>query len=160
VPELLGVFAARSGIRKVSIRETFHVVRKFAAASPVQRERDASEAPGDTTPVGVRPAGLRGTGIAQLGNMRPQMADRETDLRTWLLLIRGEYLEMPGLHLTRPQVRRLWGLDQSTCDVLLETLQKSNFLRVTATGGFVLAEGAFEQYCRPADESSQELTSI
>lgn len=29
----------------------------------------------------------------------------------WLRLIHAEYREMPGLHLTKPQVQRLWGLD-------------------------------------------------
>ncbi len=30
--------------------------------------------------------------------------------------VRAEYLEMPGLKLTAPQARRLWGLDCATCD--------------------------------------------
>ena len=28
--------------------------------------------------------------------------------------VRGEFLEMPGLRLTRAQAQRLWGLDEET----------------------------------------------
>jgi len=58
----------------------------------------------------------------------------------WLHLIRAEYLEIPGLHLTRPQVRRLWGLDELTCDALLDALVNVNFLRRTRTGGYVRSD--------------------
>jgi len=36
--------------------------------------------------------------------------------------VRAEYLEMPGLKLTAPQARRLWGLDCATCDAALAAL--------------------------------------
>jgi hypothetical protein len=42
--------------------------------------------------------------------------------------IRGEYLEMPGLRLTRPQAQRLWGLDELTCAQLLDSLAEEQFL--------------------------------
>ena len=29
--------------------------------------------------------------------------------------VQGEFLEMPGLRLTEPQARRLWGLDAASC---------------------------------------------
>jgi hypothetical protein len=63
-------------------------------------------------------------------------------LRTidWLQLIKSEYLEMPGLHLTKPQARRLWGLDDATCDALLETLEKDAFLRRSAANGYIRAD--------------------
>ena len=35
----------------------------------------------------------------------------------------GEFVEMPGLQLTRPQARRLWGLDDETCAVLLGSVR-------------------------------------
>ena len=47
----------------------------------------------------------------------------------WLQLIRAEYLEMPGLHLTAGQVQRLWGLDASLCEALLTALVDGRFLR-------------------------------
>ena len=57
----------------------------------------------------------------------------------WLQIIRAEYLEMPGLHLTEPQAQRLWGLDALTSHTLLETLVASGFLRRTR-GGYMLAD--------------------
>jgi hypothetical protein len=56
---------------------------------------------------------------------------------TWLRLIRAEYLEQPGLHLTRPQIQRLWRLDPHVCDTLLDQLVTTGFLRQTARGAYV-----------------------
>jgi hypothetical protein len=56
----------------------------------------------------------------------------------WLQLIRAEYLEMPGLHLTKEQIQRLWGLDAATCEELLGSLMNARFLRRTPTGAYVL----------------------
>ena len=50
----------------------------------------------------------------------------------WLELIRAEYLEIPGLNLTKEQVRRLWGLDSAVCDGLLAALVEAGFLRCNA----------------------------
>ena len=59
-----------------------------------------------------------------------------------LTQIRGEYVEMPGLRLTLPQARRLWGLDERTCVQLLESLVDASFLRRTVDGKYArLAEG-------------------
>jgi hypothetical protein len=60
--------------------------------------------------------------------------------RQWLHLVRSEYLEMPGLHLTEAQMRRLWGFDQQTCEQVIEALVAINFLRKTAQDGYVLAD--------------------
>jgi hypothetical protein len=57
----------------------------------------------------------------------------------WLRLIEAEFLEMPGLHLTRPQVQRLWGLEPRVCDALLEALISANVLRKTDHGTFALS---------------------
>jgi hypothetical protein len=59
----------------------------------------------------------------------------------WLHLIRAEYLEIPGLHLTKPQVQRLWGLDTMTCDALLKALVDARFLRRTHAGAYVRLDG-------------------
>jgi hypothetical protein len=56
-----------------------------------------------------------------------------------LEIVRGEYLEMPGLRLTKQQARRLWALDADTCDALLSTLEGSGFLRRTREGKYMLA---------------------
>ena len=73
------------------------------------------------------------------------MTEREAKLNDWITVIKGEYKEMPGLQLTKPQAQRLWGLDASTCDVLLETLRTAGFLRVTPRGCYALDETRAEQ---------------
>jgi hypothetical protein len=50
--------------------------------------------------------------------------------------IRSEYLEMPGLRLSREQAQRLWALDASTCARLLECLVASGFLHCGVDGRF------------------------
>jgi hypothetical protein len=57
--------------------------------------------------------------------------------------IRGEYLEMPGLRLTRAQAQRLWALDEQTCVRLLESLTRDRFLYRTDDGTYArLAENS------------------
>jgi hypothetical protein len=58
----------------------------------------------------------------------------------WLQIVRSEYLELPGLHLTRAQMQRLWGFDELTCDDTLNALVSVSFLKKTARGGYILAE--------------------
>jgi len=62
---------------------------------------------------------------------RPETIDE------WLKLIRAEYDEMPGLNLTKAQIQRLWGLDPSLCDRLLVALERTRFLKRTASNGYV-----------------------
>ena len=64
----------------------------------------------------------------------------ETRIADWLQLIRAEYLESPGLHLTKPQVQRLWGLDPVTCDALLEELVHVKFLKRTHRDAYARAD--------------------
>ena len=58
----------------------------------------------------------------------------------WVERIRAEYLEMPGLCLTRNQMRRLLMLDASTCDAAVDELVICGFLRCRADQTFVRAE--------------------
>ena len=53
--------------------------------------------------------------------------------------IRAEYVEMPGLNLTTPQARRLWGLDREACDTALAALVDAKVLSRTREGLFVMA---------------------
>ena len=71
-------------------------------------------------------------------NIVTTVADRT---RESLLLrrVRSEYLEMPGLTLTLAQARRLWHLDEASCEQLLDALIDSGFLRRTWKGTFVMA---------------------
>lgn len=63
-------------------------------------------------------------------------AGAPVDRALLLARIRGEYLEMPGLKLTSAQARRLWGLDASECDSLLEQLVRLRFLTRAPDGGY------------------------
>jgi hypothetical protein len=51
------------------------------------------------------------------------LADERLLRRVW-----DEYVEMPGLRLTRDQARRLWGVDESTCTQLLDNLVTAHVL--------------------------------
>jgi hypothetical protein len=56
--------------------------------------------------------------------------------------VQGEFLEMPGLRLTEPQARRLWGLDAASCDALLGALIDAKFLFRTRDGAFMRVDHA------------------
>ncbi len=44
---------------------------------------------------------------------------------------------MPGMCVTRPQAQRLWGLDSTTCELVLTTLLERGVVRRTALGMYV-----------------------
>jgi hypothetical protein len=50
--------------------------------------------------------------------------------------IRAEYLEMPGMRLTAPQVQRLSGVDVSVCRLVLEDLVRAHFLSAGHDGSY------------------------
>jgi hypothetical protein len=56
-----------------------------------------------------------------------------------LEIVRGEFLEMPGLRLTKRQAQRLWTLDSDMCDAVLGSLEATEFLRQTRDGEYILA---------------------
>jgi hypothetical protein len=68
------------------------------------------------------------------------MLPADTHVNDWLQLIRAEYLEIPGLCLTREQAERLWDLDPVTSEVLLAALVDANFLRFTRQSAYVRAD--------------------
>jgi hypothetical protein len=74
------------------------------------------------------------------GTEDPHMLAADAKLAASLQRIRSEYLEIPGLHLTKPQVQRLWGLDPIRCDALLETLIEAKFLKRTLGAQYVRAD--------------------
>ena len=59
-----------------------------------------------------------------------------TSIEDWLQIVRGEFQEIPGMRLTKPQFKRLWGLDGPTCDAIVEALEADHFLTQTSTGGY------------------------
>jgi hypothetical protein len=64
--------------------------------------------------------------------------------------VQGEFLEMPGLRLTEPQARRLWGLDATSCTALLGELVNQNFLFRTRDGAFMRVENAAPKTAKAA----------
>jgi len=74
-----------------------------------------------------------------MDTMTPQ-AHRSID--EVLRRVQGEFLEMPGLRLTEPQARRLWGLDSTVCQALLDALVDARFLLRTRDGAFMRADHA------------------
>ncbi len=61
-------------------------------------------------------------------------------IERWTQIVQSEYRESPGLHLTKPQIQRLWGIDAATCDALVDILQTRRFLRRTPRDGYVRAD--------------------
>jgi hypothetical protein len=56
--------------------------------------------------------------------------------------LRAEFLEMPGLRLTRDQVQRLCGIERTICQLALDTLVNERFLCVLPNGHYArLATG-------------------
>jgi hypothetical protein len=55
---------------------------------------------------------------------------------TILKRIRTEYLEMPGLRLTREQAQRLWGVERALCQQVLDTLVDVKFLSLKPNGTY------------------------
>jgi hypothetical protein len=70
------------------------------------------------------------------------MPARCSDTDDVLRRVQGEFLEMPGLRLTEPQARRLWNLDQQSCESLLGALVEEKFLFRTRDGAFMRADHA------------------
>ena len=56
--------------------------------------------------------------------------------------VQGEFLEMPGLRLTKAQARRLWGFEDALCGALLDALVDAKFLFRTRDGAFMRVEHA------------------
>lgn len=68
------------------------------------------------------------------------MTAEQASVSEMLRLIQAEYLEIPGLHLTKPQVQRLWGLDPLMCDAMLDALVAARFLRRNHRDAYVLVD--------------------
>ena len=68
------------------------------------------------------------------------MLTANAHITDWLQLIRAEYLEIPGLSLTKRQVQRLWGLDLVTSEAVLAALVDVKFLRRTGRDAYIRAD--------------------
>ena len=68
------------------------------------------------------------------------MREQSRSIQDVVQRIRGEFLEMPGLRLTPQQARRLWRLDETSCDAVLGALVDARFLARTRDGAFIRDE--------------------
>src|SRR5688572_6067282 len=89
-----------------------------------------SSAGHETCNTGVQPRVPRTRGRA----MKTQIS-----VTQWVSLVEAEYREMPGLKLTKPQMRRLWGMDTVMCDALVDSLVAARVLQPTPSGAYVSA---------------------
>ena len=64
----------------------------------------------------------------------PPPPDRDLERR-----IRGEFREMPGLRISRPQAMRLWSVDPAACGRVLDRLIDAGFLRRDQYGRYALS---------------------
>lgn len=69
------------------------------------------------------------------------MGETSRRIQEVALRIRGEFLEMPGLRLTLDQARRLWRLDETACEAVLDMLVNAGFLARTRDGAFIRYDG-------------------
>ena len=56
--------------------------------------------------------------------------------------VRSEFLEMPGLRLTSNQAARLWALDRTTSERVLDGLVDAGFLGRSRDGAYLRASAA------------------
>jgi hypothetical protein len=71
----------------------------------------------------------------------PGTHTRQASIHDRLRTIQAEYLGVPGLHLTRQQAERLWGLDPLISEALLNALVDAGFLRRTHDGRYARVAG-------------------
>ena len=68
-----------------------------------------------------------------------------------LTRIHAEYLEMPGLRLTREQAQRLCGVEQALCQRVLDILVEIKFLCIKPNGMYArVTDGADTPRLHPA----------
>jgi hypothetical protein len=57
-------------------------------------------------------------------------------------IVRAEYLEIPGWHLTQAPMQRLWEFDPRTCGLVVDALITANVLKRANRDRSVLARTA------------------
>lgn len=76
---------------------------------------------------------------AHLHSRRSAVSVCEPGVAGWMERVRAEYWEMPGLALTKAQIRRMWGIGPEECDELVGALLSAGFLRRTMHDRYVMA---------------------
>ena len=85
------------------------------------------------SPAEIWPGGP-GTSLAQ----GRSMVSAQPRVERFIEIVHDRVPEMPGLQLTKPQMRRFLGVDVETCDVVLDLLEQEKFLRRTPKDAYVL----------------------
>ena len=90
----------------------------------------------------LRPSSSPHVGDAATGAQRPLRPGADSpallpDFERLAQRVRAEYLEMPGLNLTRDQAKCLWAVDGALCDRLLAYLVDIGFLERTPKATYV-----------------------
>ena len=71
----------------------------------------------------------------------------------------GEYVEMPGLQLTLEQAQRLFGLGESECGVVLESLVECQILVQLPNGKYTRSSGEARTRRTAASDRRSQLSS-
>ncbi len=58
----------------------------------------------------------------------------------WVRLVKCEFAEMPGLHLSKRQAQRLWNLDAQSADAIFGALEASHFLKRMPNDTYIRAD--------------------
>lgn len=67
----------------------------------------------------------------------PAQGDWKGQAAILLRRVRSEFLEMPGLRLTAAQAARLWAVDRSTSEQILQRLTEHGFLYRNPRGAYL-----------------------
>ena len=78
--------------------------------------------------------------MLQTNHTNQLRADVSHSLGEWIQIVRGEYLEIPGMQLTQAQIQRLWGLDEGICGAVLKVLTEAQFLSLKPDGRYIRAD--------------------
>ena len=62
------------------------------------------------------------------------------NVRRWIRLVQAEFVEMPGMHLSKRQAQRLWNLDPLSADIVFDALESAHFLRRTGSDMYIRAD--------------------
>ena len=74
-----------------------------------------------------------------VANVGAEIRTPRGHVRALMKQVQAEYAEMPGLSVTLSQAKRLWTVDQETCEEVFSRLIRSGVLRMTINGRFVRA---------------------
>ena len=82
---------------------------------------------------------MSGQGHRVIAVKQPGRKSDAPQLESLVTRARSEYLEMPGLRVSVVQACRLWQVDASTCEMVLDQLVLEGFLCKSDSGFYVAA---------------------